>query len=67
MSLASAEIVKVEPAEEPPRQAEGLAPGRSGIRFGTPRPVHDRPAPAAPRTERVFDYGSDGYLDYGYG
>ena len=68
MSVSSAEILKVEPAQEPPRQTETLAPGSTlyigSALFG---PARERPPLAPPaQTNGGFDYGSYGYADYSY-
>ena len=68
MSLSSAEILKVESAQEPPRQTDNLAPG-STLYIGSALygPSYDRPpAPAPAQTNGGFDYGSYGYSDYSY-
>jgi hypothetical protein len=69
VSLASADVVKVETAQEAPRQAEKFAPG--DVRYIGPAlhgPGRPAPEPApAPDANAYAGYADGGYLDSGYG
>ena len=69
MSVSSSEVLKIEAAQEPPRQTEKLAPG-STVYIGSALfgPSYEMPPGQAPAEARGgFDYGSYGYADSYWG